>query len=161
MKKRKISILSICIALVVLLFAVGIGWFASILVLRTSYKNARRDLTACFADVYRGGFCQASRRDEVVIDAANFADWVLFGFMTQGDTVPIRRETMKNDTSQTITVTIRDASIYLSPAEQPYYTNLTWKIGDRWYGFTVSGVLPFAHVERAFENALRQQKLAE
>lgn len=156
-KKRKISVLSICIALAAVFFALGIGYFVHILSLKTSYKNARRDLTACYTDVYHGGFCQASRREEVLEDAAGFADWLLLRFMTQGDTVPIRKEIRKTDTPQTITVTMRDAAIYASPAEQPYYTNLTWKIGENWYGYTVSGVLPFAHVERAFENALRNQ----
>lgn len=158
MKKRKVSALNIAIAVVLIGAVVGIGLFARLLALRTSFKHDRRDLTACFTNVYHGGMCQANRQGEFVEDAAQFADWVLYNFMTQDQTVPIRKEIMKSDTPQTITVSMQEASIYLSPAQTPYYTNVTWKIGENWYGYTVSGALPFAHVERAFENALRNQE---
>lgn len=159
MKKRKISGLSIAVAAVLLAAAVGIGWFLHILVVRTDWKQDRLKLTACYSDVYRGGACKAEQGGEIVTDGARFADWILYNMLTSGDTVALRKQVFEDFGDNAIRISMRDAVIYISPVNGDDYTNVTWKMRGEWYGYTLKTVLPFTHIERAFENALRQQEL--
>lgn len=140
----------------VLAFAVlcvaGFGW---LLALRTCWRGDRLRLAEAFGDAERGMPWTLSRDGDVLISPDGAADFFYQRFLMSADTVPVRFSG-RGAEAGAIRLTLPRAEVTLSDAGGGN-TRAEWTLDGKHYGYTLSGVLPFSHLEQYVDNLVRWQ----
>ena len=140
----------------VLAFAVlcvaGFGW---LLALRTCWRGDRQRLAEAFGDAERGMPWTLSRDGDALVSPDGAADFFYRRFLMSADTVPVRFSG-RGAEAGAIRLTLPRAEVTLSDAGGGN-TRAEWTLDGRHYGYTLSGVLPFSHLEQYVDNLVRWQ----
>ena len=134
------------------LCVIGFGW---LLALRTCWRGDRLRLAEAFGDVERGMAWTLSRDGDVLSSPDGAADFFYQRFLMSADTVPVRFFG-RGAEDGAIRLSLPRAEVTLFDAGGGS-TRAEWTLDGKKYGYTLSGVLPFSHLEQYVDNLVRWQ----
>ncbi len=132
-----------CVVPFAICFAL-IAWFASILVLRTHYKNDRLALAPSFTRGYQDGayIGQGEEAYPVGEDTLNY----YLDFLLHKDTTVIRARG-EQPNARTVYLYLPDTTVAFTPAQNGMDTCVQWTQDGKSCSYTVYGVYTFPHLE--------------
>lgn len=134
----------------VLVCIVGFGWM---LALRTCWRGDRLRLAEAFGDVERGMPWTLERDGDFLASPDGAADFFYRRFLMSADTVPVRFSG-RGGSAGAIRLSLPRAEVTLSDAGGGN-TRAEWTLDGKQYGYTLSGVLSFSHLEQYVDNLVR------
>ncbi len=133
-----------------------IAWFASILVLRTHYKNDRLALASSFTRAYQDG-ARIGQGEEAFPVGEDTLDYYL-DFLLHKDTTVIRASG-EQPNARTVYLYLPDTTVAFTPAQNGMDTCVQWTRDGRTCCYMVNGVYIFPHLEGYLVN-IRNRALA-
>ena len=149
-QKLKGRITTVLIALAVAAAAVGIGLFANILIIQSSWKNDRLELSEQFG-CSKQGSCTISCGEKELPADAKILDYY-FNIIIFPKSMAINRRYVP-PADNSIVLTLADTVLTFTPTDDGHRTNLNWCLNGKEHNYTIGGTMDYVHLLRYFKNA--------
>ena len=151
-KRQKVKgrITTVLIVLAVAVAAVGIGLFVNILVIQSSWKNDRLELSEQFG-YSKHGDCKISCGGTELPADAKILDYY-FNIIIFPKSMAIDRKYIP-PADDSILLTLADTVLTFTPTDDGHRTNLNWCLNGEEHNYTIGGTMDYIHLLRYFKNA--------